>query len=54
MARQVMKKPKIIAILGPTASGKTGLALQVAKKLNGEVINADSRTNLSGNEYWNS
>ncbi|PIX62234.1 hypothetical protein CO057_03545 [Candidatus Uhrbacteria bacterium CG_4_9_14_0_2_um_filter_41_50] len=39
-----MKKPKIIAILGPTASGKTGLALQVAKKLNGEVINADSRT----------
>ena len=35
-----MKKVYIIA--GPTASGKTGLSVQLAKKLNGEIINADS------------
>lgn len=33
----------LIVILGPTASGKTGLALELAKKFNGELINADSR-----------
>jgi tRNA dimethylallyltransferase len=36
-------KPKIIFITGPTASGKTSLALFLAKKFNGEIINADSR-----------
>jgi tRNA dimethylallyltransferase len=30
-------------ILGPTASGKTALAIQVALALNGEIVNADSR-----------
>jgi tRNA dimethylallyltransferase len=34
---------KIIVVLGPTASGKSALAVQLAKKLNGEVISADSR-----------
>lgn len=40
-----MKKalPKIVCIVGPTASGKTALSLRLAKKFNGEVINADSR-----------
>ena len=33
----------LIVILGPTASGKTELALELAKKFNGEIINADSR-----------
>lgn len=33
---------KIIVIAGPTASGKSGLALDLAKKLNGVIINADS------------
>jgi len=33
----------LIVILGPTASGKTGLALTLAKKFDGEIINADSR-----------
>jgi len=33
----------ILTIVGPTASGKTGLAIAVAKKLNGEVIGLDSR-----------
>ncbi len=36
-------KPKLIVILGPTASGKTGLALKLAKIFNGEIISADSR-----------
>ncbi|MEK7125179.1 MAG: tRNA (adenosine(37)-N6)-dimethylallyltransferase MiaA [Patescibacteria group bacterium] len=34
---------KILVILGPTASGKSDLAIQLAKKLKGEVISADSR-----------
>ncbi|HMO77959.1 MAG TPA: tRNA (adenosine(37)-N6)-dimethylallyltransferase MiaA [Candidatus Paceibacterota bacterium] len=36
-------KPKVIAIVGPTASGKTSLAIEIAKEFNGEVISADSR-----------
>jgi tRNA dimethylallyltransferase len=36
-------KPQIIALVGPTASGKSALALLVAKKFNGEVVSADSR-----------
>ena len=35
--------PKLIVILGPTASGKTDLGIAVAKKFNGEIISADSR-----------
>ncbi len=35
-------KSKIILIYGPTASGKSKFAVQLAKKINGEVINADS------------
>ena len=35
--------PKIIVIGGPTASGKTNLAINAAQKFNGELINADSR-----------
>jgi len=37
------KKPKLIVILGPTASGKTELAIKLARKFNGEIVNADSR-----------
>ena len=33
---------KIICIVGPTASGKTGLAIELAKKINAEIISADS------------
>ena len=32
-----MSKPKIIVICGPTASGKTALSIQLAKKINGET-----------------
>ncbi len=35
-------KPKIIVIAGPTASGKTDMAVELALSLGGEVINADS------------
>ena len=38
-----MNKP-IIVIAGPTASGKTSLAISLAKEFNGEIINADSRS----------
>ena len=34
---------KIIAIVGPTASGKTSIAVDLARKFNGEIISADSR-----------
>ncbi len=37
------QKPKIIVVLGQTASGKSDLAVDIAKKYNGEVISADSR-----------
>lgn len=33
---------KVIVILGPTAVGKTKLSVELAKKINGEIINADS------------
>ncbi len=36
-------KPKIIVVLGPTASGKSELSVQLAKKFDGEIISADSR-----------
>lgn len=41
-------KPKVIAVVGPTASGKTALAIKLAKELNGEVISADSRLVYKG------
>ena len=36
------KQSKIILISGPTASGKSDFAIKIAKKINGEIINADS------------
>ena len=37
-----MKKQKVIVICGPTASGKTNLSIEVAKKIDGEIVSADS------------
>ena len=37
-----MEKPKVIIICGPTASGKTALSIELAKKINGEIISSDS------------
>ena len=36
------KKIKIVAVTGPTASGKTALAIELAKRLDGEIISCDS------------
>ena len=36
------EKIPVIAIVGPTASGKTGLAVSVAERFGGEVISADT------------
>ena len=43
-----MSKKRVIAIAGPTASGKTKLAIDMAKELDGEVISADSRLVYKG------
>lgn len=41
-------KPKLIVITGPTASGKTDLAIKLAKNFNGEIVSADSRLIYKG------
>lgn len=38
----------LVVIVGPTASGKTGLAIGLAKQFNGEIISADSRAVYKG------
>ncbi len=37
------KKQKVLILVGPTSSGKSALAVELAKKLDGEIISADSR-----------
>ncbi|MCG2729933.1 MAG: tRNA (adenosine(37)-N6)-dimethylallyltransferase MiaA [Acetobacterium sp.] len=37
-----VNKPKVLVLVGPTASGKTALGVALAKKLDGEIISADS------------
>ena len=37
-----MEKIPLIVVAGPTASGKTRLAIDIAKQFNGEVVSADS------------
>ena len=41
-------KLPLVVIVGPTASGKTSLAIDIAKKFNGEIICADSRSIYKG------
>lgn len=43
-----MEKPHVIAVAGPTASGKTALAVKLAHERNGEIISADSRLVYKG------
>lgn len=45
---QTEKKNKVIAIVGATASGKTAYSIELAKKLDGEIISADSRLVYKG------
>ena len=47
MRNSLNSSKDLLTILGPTASGKTKLAVQIAHKLNGEIISADSRQ-----VYW--
>jgi tRNA dimethylallyltransferase len=42
-SQKLKNKPKILVILGTTASGKTGLGVKLAAQFNGEIISADSR-----------
>ena len=42
------RKPELIAIVGPTASGKSALALKIVREFDGEIITADSRTVYKG------
>lgn len=37
-----MEKEKVIVICGPTASGKTAMSIELAKKINGEIVSCDS------------
>lgn len=39
---KIIEKPKVLFILGPTGSGKSDIAVKLAKKYNGEIISADS------------
>ena len=44
----INKKQKILVVIGPTASGKTRLSISLAKKINGEIVSADSRQVYKG------
>ena len=44
----MISKPKILVVLGPTSSGKSDLAVELALKYNGEIISADSRQVYKG------
>jgi tRNA dimethylallyltransferase len=41
-------KPRVLVIVGPTATGKSDLAVRLAKKFKGEIISADSRQVYAG------
>src|SRR5471030_1333074 len=43
-----MANQKVIVVLGQTATGKSNLAVKIAKKVNGEIISADSRQVYKG------
>ncbi|MDD5749611.1 MAG: tRNA (N6-isopentenyl adenosine(37)-C2)-methylthiotransferase MiaB [Patescibacteria group bacterium] len=45
---ELYQKPKIVVVLGPTASGKSALAVKIAKDFSGEIISADSRQIYKG------
>jgi tRNA dimethylallyltransferase len=40
---QPQRKGKVVVVLGPTASGKSALGIQLAQRFNGEIVSADSR-----------
>ncbi len=48
MKRTSPNKIKVIAVVGPTASGKTSFSIELAKNIGGEIISADSRIIYKG------
>lgn len=50
MATESVDKLPLVVITGPTASGKTGLAIELAQRYGGEIICADSRTIYKGTD----
>lgn len=42
MQESKKSKPKVICIVGPTATGKSGIAVELAKNISAEIISADS------------
>ena len=48
MATRTVNEAPLVVIVGPTASGKTGLAIKVAQRFRGEIISADSRAIYRG------
>ncbi len=48
MSKLLSNKPKVIAIVGATASGKTAYSIELAKKIDAEIISADSRLVYKG------
>lgn len=48
MPQETKAKEKIIAVVGPTASGKSAMAVEIARLVGGEVISADSRQVYTG------
>lgn len=46
--KSAAQEPPLVVIVGPTASGKTSLAVEVAKQCRGEIVCADSRTVYQG------
>ncbi|MDP3965714.1 MAG: isopentenyl transferase family protein, partial [bacterium] len=44
----MQKRQKVLVIVGPTASGKSSLAVELARTFNGEIISADSRQVYKG------
>lgn len=47
-ARDFAKQGKVIVVVGPTASGKSDLAIKIARRIGGEIISADSRQVYKG------
>lgn len=48
MKKTSSNKIKVIAVVGPTASGKTEYSIELAKEINGEIVSADSRLVYKG------
>ena len=48
MGEEKVRQDPSVIILGPTGSGKTGVSIEIAKAIGGEIISADSRAIYKG------